>query len=98
MTAVVLNGQTLFDLALQYCGDVSAAFDIAALNDIEVTSQPAVGTVLSMPQVVNRKVVDYYEKNNIKPATAFDIVMSGGGSGLGWSNNEIWYNNDIWRN
>ena len=39
MTQVtVLNGQTIFDIALQCCGDIGAAYDIAVLNDIEVTS------------------------------------------------------------
>jgi len=73
MTQVtVLNGQTLFDLALQCCGDTGAAYDIAVLNDIEVTSYPAAGTVLAVPDPYNKKVYNHYTTNNIKPATAYN--------------------------
>lgn len=72
MTQVtVLNGQTLFDIALQCCGDTGAAYDIAVLNDIEVTSYPAVGVTLEVPDAANRNVTRYYNQNEIKPSTAF---------------------------
>lgn len=72
MTQVTaLNGQTLFDMALQCCGDMAAAYDIAVLNNIEVTSHPAVGVTLEVPDPANRKVVRYYSQNEIKPSTAF---------------------------
>ena len=67
----VQNGQTVFDVAVQYCGDAEAAFDIAVLNNIEVTSCPDNGTVLNVPDAVNKKVTQYYQKNKIKPATAY---------------------------
>lgn len=67
---VVQNSQTLFDMALQCCGDMAAAYDIAVLNDIEVTSHPAVGVTLEVPDPANRKVVRYYSQNEIKPSTA----------------------------
>ncbi len=66
-----LNRQTLFDMTLQCCGDIGAAYDIAVLNDIEVTLCPAAGTELETPGIVNRNAARYYEQNEIKPATAF---------------------------
>lgn len=68
---VVQNSQTLFDMALQCCGDMGAAYDIAVLNDIEVTSCQAAGTELETPGIINRNAARYYEQNEIKPATAF---------------------------
>lgn len=72
MTQVtVLNGQTIFDIALQCCGDIGAAYDIAVLNDIEVTSYPAVGVSLEIPDAANRNAVRYYDHNEIKPSSVF---------------------------
>lgn len=67
----VQNGQTIFDVAVQHCGDAEAAYDIAALNNVEVTSCPDNGTVLNVPDAVNKKVVQFYQQNKIKPATAY---------------------------
>lgn len=67
----VLNGQTVFDVAVAACGDVSAAFVIADLNDIEVTSQPEAGTFLLVPEIQNKRVVSFYDSNKITPATAY---------------------------
>ena len=60
--------QTLFDIAVQHCGDAQAAFDIADMNDISLTDSETM--VLEIPAVYNRRVVDYYHTNDIKPATA----------------------------
>lgn len=66
-----LQGQTVFDIAVMACGDIAAACDIARLNDISETTQLSHGAIIVLPDVVNRKVVDYYEKNNIVPATEY---------------------------
>jgi len=52
----VLNGQTVFDVAIQNCGSVDAAYDIAILNNIEVTSYPESGTVLYVPAAIDKYV------------------------------------------
>lgn len=70
-TAVAMSGQTMFDLALQYCGDIEAAFDIASLNDMPVTSSLCPGETIRLPDVANKRVADYFKANGIKPATAF---------------------------
>lgn len=67
----VLNGQTVFDVALQECGDAAAAFDIAAINDMEVTSAPPIGTTLYVPDAAaGRSVAREYAAKGVRPATA----------------------------
>lgn len=45
----VLNGQTVFDIAIQSCGDVSMAYDIALLNGIDVFADLEPGMKLNVP-------------------------------------------------
>jgi hypothetical protein len=70
MTAPVLNRQSLFDLALQHCGSVEAAIDIALLNGLSLSDSLEVGSELLLPPVLNKPVADYYRNRNITPATA----------------------------
>jgi hypothetical protein len=65
----VLNGQSLFDIAIQAAGSVEAAFDIALANGVSITDELQPGTILVIPAVVNKRVADYYRSNSIKPAT-----------------------------
>ena len=66
-----LQGQTIFDIAVMSCGDVAAACDIARLNGISETVPLIKGTAIALPDVVNRKVVSYYVRTNIVPATEY---------------------------
>jgi hypothetical protein len=69
---ITKDRQTLFDIALQYCGDANAAFQIAEDNDISLSAVPEVGTALNVPDpdsVVAKKIVEYYALNNVSPAT-----------------------------
>ena len=59
----VLNGQTIFDIAIQSCGNVESAYDIALLNDIDVFSYPQPGTTLNVPDVVNKQVIKMFEQD-----------------------------------
>ncbi len=68
-TINIRQNQTLFDIALQECGNQSAAIDIALLNGIDITESPPFGTTLLLPDVINRRVLKYYQDNNIQPAT-----------------------------
>jgi hypothetical protein len=62
------DNQTLLDVAIQYCGDAAAAFDIALLNDLSLTDDTFDEVLLSAP--VNKRIVEYYSNNNINPATS----------------------------
>ncbi len=67
--------QNLFDIALQYLGSVEYAMQIALLNNISMTDDLAVNTVLEIPDIditgEQQKVVKYYKSNPLKiPGTA----------------------------
>jgi hypothetical protein len=70
MKITVKDRQTVFDIAIQYCGDVEAAFDIMQLNDISATEDLPTGKELILPDVANKRVADYYKNNALSPATA----------------------------
>jgi hypothetical protein len=72
MEIKVLNNQSLFDIALQAAGSIESVFDIAATNGIEITAELPTGMVLTIPKVVNRRIVEYYRVNGIVPATALE--------------------------
>ncbi len=80
MTATVEQGQSLKDIAIQYCGDAAALFSLALLNDISMTEDVAAGTQLQLPPVVNPDVVKYFEQvkhfTNHIPATKLDEAES----------------------
>ena len=66
----VLNNQSLLDIALQVSGSAEATYDVALENGISITDDLMPGQVLKFTGVpVNKKVVNYYAVNNIKPAT-----------------------------
>ena len=74
MEIKVLNGQSLFDIAIQAAGSVEAVFDIALANGISITDDLEPGTVLVVPAVLNRQMAEYYRINNIRPATALSAA------------------------
>jgi len=67
---IVKERQSVADIAIQYCGDVEAIFEIAKLNDISTTELLSAGREIVVPDVINNRIVDYYANNNIEPATA----------------------------
>ncbi len=74
MEVVVLDGQSLFDLALQTAGSVEAMFDIAERNSLSVTDPLTAGSELVASDAVNKPVFEYYSVNGIKPATDATIA------------------------
>lgn len=76
-----LARQSIFDIAVQECGSAEAAFDIAVLNDINLSDDLDTSIDLVMPAVVNQKVETYFKTNTIRPATAItladNIVLEG---------------------
>ncbi|NDV45513.1 LysM domain-containing protein [Paludibacter sp. 221] len=70
MIITVQQGQTLFDIAVQHCGDAQAVIPIAQANDISITGELVAGTSLAIPEPLNKRIVNYYKINNIVPATA----------------------------
>lgn len=71
MTATVSDRQNVFDVALQYFGDVSASVIVAEKLNVAVTGKLTIGATFeySESEIVNKQVVDYYQQNNITPTT-----------------------------
>lgn len=77
----VASRQSILDIAIQHCGSVEAAFQIALLNNLALTDELVPGQQIEIPAVVNSSVVQYYEVNNIQPATALTEDETPGGIG-----------------
>lgn len=89
MEIVVLNNQTLLDIAIRYFGTIEAVLSIAILNSISITEELVPGQTLELPNVDFgfQEVVAFFEVNKIQPATALtqeesDIIE--GASGIGF--------------
>lgn len=74
----VLEGQSFLDIAIQACGSVEAAFELAVLNSMSLTDDLVPGVELVLPAVVNSSIALYYKSKNIKPATASVFSTVGG--------------------
>lgn len=83
---IVKSRQNLCDIALQLCGSMEAAYDIAAINGLNLTDDLTIGTVLELPTTTDTKTTQHYAANYIVPATAITIdeinVVLNGGEGI----------------
>lgn len=67
---LALSNQSLFDIANQEYGSISAAFEIAVLNQMSVTDLPYPGQVLQLPDLeFERDIATYFKGLGIKIAT-----------------------------
>jgi hypothetical protein len=73
-TIKVQAGQSLFDIAVQYLGDVERVFEIADINGLMTTNEVEPGTWLVVPDLdmAKRYVVDAFSKRNLSPASITD--------------------------
>lgn len=76
----ITEGQTLFDIAMQYYGDTSKALDIVKLNDNipSIIYNGLTGLTIQVDEQ-NNDVVNYYKTNNIKITTRFPEISGGSG-------------------
>ncbi len=76
------EGQTVIDIAMQYCGDAGKAVEICILNNVSITTEFAPGTILNVPDVVieNEKIVNEFADNLLVPASndEEEEVLQGG--------------------
>ncbi len=73
MQVIVLQRQTLSDIALEIYGDISGLPGIARANNLAVTADLEAGQRLICPDVVyDAYLQNYVRKYGIKPATAYD--------------------------
>ena len=73
----VQPGQTLEDIAIQYCGDYSAIFQLAKLNGLSLTDDLVPGQALVLPAAVNARVRSVYADRRYVPASGVEVVEEG---------------------
>ena len=84
---LVIEGQSILDIAIAKCGSAEAAFEIALLNEISITEKLIPGQTLELPAVVKKDVVEYYQSKGINPATNItsdEFNSTIGGDGIGY--------------
>lgn len=66
---VVKRGQSLLDIAIIYCGNVSYCVEIARLNNMAVSDSLSINEVLTIPTLSQNNIMALFTENN-QPATA----------------------------
>lgn len=69
METTAVEGQSLFDLAVQAGGAVEAVFGLAAGNDLSITAAVEAGQAIRTGDPQNKDIARYYGGRNIRPAT-----------------------------
>jgi LysM repeat protein len=69
-TITAQDRQTLFDIAIEHCGDREAVFSIIEMNDMSMTEKIEAGQTIIIPAIYKKEVSAYYQSNNIHPATS----------------------------
>lgn len=71
MKAIILNNQSILDIAIQHTGSVENCFAIAVANGFSVSDILFAGLTAEVPEDVfkNTDVLNYYNAKNIQPAT-----------------------------
>ena len=73
MKVIILQRQTLSDIALEIYGDISGLPGIARTNGLSITADLEAGQELICPDVTyDAYLQNYVRKYGIKPATAYD--------------------------
>jgi len=81
MQIKVLHNQTLLDISIYLFGTAVGAMSLAIANDISLTDDLEVGTVLQVPENSDfgqRLIAEYFQNKSLKPATAIndlDVVI-----------------------
>jgi hypothetical protein len=65
MKIKVVDGQSIYDIALQWAGSVEAVVEIAEANHMSLDDSLQAGRELEIPRVHNKKLAAYYKQNNI---------------------------------
>lgn len=70
----ISEGQTLKDIVIEHLGNAELLYEVAILNNIEVTADLIVGQEISLPDVAIDKIriTQSFVERNIKPASALD--------------------------
>lgn len=77
------QGQWLGDIAIKESGDISVLFEIAVKNNMSPTESLRIGSGLTPPTIVNKRVTNYLERNAVHPATSDKGSSQVVGRGIG---------------
>jgi len=90
MSKKTLRRQSLPDMTIQECGGLESMMEVAAANGLSITDDITPGTELKCNVVSNKKTVEIFTANDIRPATGITNdevnVLTGSGEGI-----EFWY-------
>ena len=75
------QGQWLGDIAVREAGSVEAMVEMAINNNISITDKMIIGSNVSRPDAINKRVMNYYNINSIYPASAEIYGRNLGGIG-----------------
>ena len=91
---VAVPGQSIFDVALLFCGDATKAWDIARINEISLTTTFESNATLSIPDDMNN-VAKVFKQEKVVFATGILEVLwlLAGGN---WNDEGVWMDNEIW--
>lgn len=64
------QGQWLGDIVIKETGDISALFEFAVKNDLSPTETLTIGKQLTPSTVINKRVINYLDRNNVEPASS----------------------------
>lgn len=69
--ARVQAGQSLTDIAIQYLGSAEGVVQLARLNDLGVTDVLVAGSELTLPAVIDKRVLRVFSVGGYVPASEF---------------------------
>lgn len=91
MKKKILDGQSLWDIALEGMGGIEEVFRLAEQEDLSLTEDLSPGQQIGIPQqAVNREIREYYAANQIHPATGISIESTSGDGSLWLEGVEFW--------
>lgn len=70
------QGQWLGDVAVEHSGTIEALFDLAVSNNISPSEYLQAGTELRPSEMQDKRIMNYYKRNGIKPASS-DVGENG---------------------
>lgn len=81
-TATVKPGQTLPDIAIQYCGDMTAYPALAQFNGLNLTDDITAGSILLLPDVTDKRARAIFMAGGYFPAAGRTLTQISGLEGV----------------
>lgn len=78
------QGQWLGDVAIKHAGAIEALFELAVKNNLSPTESLQAGLLLSPGEIVDRRVINYFDRNGLTPASSDTGAARLVGRGIGF--------------